>query len=357
MIYFVAAHDLLRFLTFASLLRIDPIMRIFRKKPKVAPATAVPDPLDPPLDRLLGDADAHRFGRELAKGRWLEYHDFLVALPDARHRDFYLLHLIPEGGPRPWMDEWAAARPESTLPLVFRGRGKALWAWEARGNGRGKTVKKDSWPVFYRRLVDADRDFAQAAAADESDPLPHEYSIWVATGLSLGQVEVQRRYAEVERRERLDSAAGIAMIQATARKWGGSHDGMFKFAHSVSAQAPDGHSAHKLVALAHIERWLDLPKEQQPAYFHAEAVRAEIRAAADRSVRSPLYTGGRLDPVDRNPFAMCFYLMRDYEAQLEQMRLIGPHITAAPWQYLGKAGRAFERARQNAQEATGGAAG
>lgn len=334
------------------------MMGIFRKKPPVPPAaTTAPEPPEPPVDPLLGDADAHRFRRELDEGRWQEYHDFLAALPNSRQRDFYLLNLIPAGGPRPWVDEWAAARPSSALPLVFRGRGKALWAWEARGGGRAGTVKEDSWPVFYQRLVDADRDLAQAAAADERDPMPHSHSIWVAMGLSLGQEEVQRRYAEVDRREHLHASAGVAMIQATARKWGGSHEGMFEFARSVSAQAPDGHSGHKLVALAHIERWLDAPKDQQPAYFRDEAVQAEIRAAADRSVRSPLYAGGVVDPVDRNPFAMCFYLMRDYDAQLEQMRLIGPHITAAPWQYQGRAGRAYERARQRALQATGQSAG
>lgn len=334
------------------------MMGIIRKRSKVPSVTrAVPEPPDPPVDALLGDPDAYHFRRELDEGRWQEYHDFLTALPDSRQRDFYLLNLIPKGGPRPWVDEWAAARSSSALPLVFRGRGKSQWAWEARGGGRANTVKEDSWPLFHQRLVGADRDFAQAAAADENDPLPHAHSIWVAMGLSLGQDEVRRRYAEVERREHLNGAAGVAMIQATARKWGGSHEGMFQFARSVSAQAPEGHSAHKLIALAHLEQWLDLPRERQPTYFHHEAVKAEIRAAADRSVRSALYPGGLLDPVDRNPFAMCFYLMRDYEAQLVQMRLIGPHITAAPWQYQGKAGWAYERARQKALQATGQSGG
>lgn len=326
-------------------------MGVFRKRTK-PPSAAVTTP-DPRLDPLLGDPDAHRFRAELSEGRWQDYHDFLMAVEDPRLRDFYLLNLIPKAEPPGWVDKWAAARPESALPLVFRGRGKALWAWQARGGGRASTVTEDAWQVFFQRLVAADRDFALAVAADGDDPLPHAHSIWVAIGLSLGQEEAARRYAEAERREHLNGAAGVAMIQATARKWGGSHEGMFEFARSVSAQAPEGHSAHKLVALAHLEQWLDLPTDQQPDYFHDEVVKKEIRAAADRSVRSPLYADGLLGPVDRNPFAMCFYLMRDYEAQLAQMRLIGPHITAAPWQYQGNAGRSYERARQKALQATG----
>jgi hypothetical protein len=339
-------------------------MAIFRRRPKVPPASAAPAAApeipNPPLDPLLGDRDAHHFRGELEEGRWQEYHDFLVAQPDARYRDFYLLNLIPDGGPRPWVDEWAAARPDSALPLVFRGRAKAQWAWQARGGGRANTVQEDTWPVFHQRLVDADRDLAQAAAIDPDSALPHVHGIWVAMGLSLGQAEVQRRYAEAVRREHLNASAGVAMIQATARKWGGSHEGMLEFARSVSAQAPEGDSGHKLIALAHLELWLDLPKGQDILHFKDEAVKAEIRAAADRSVRSPRYAGGLLDPVDRNPFAMCFFFMGDHAAQLEQMQLIGPNITATPWQYQGKPGRAYERARRRALEAleaTNGTAG
>jgi hypothetical protein len=44
------------------------------------------------------------------------------------------------------------------------------------------------------------------------------------------------------------------MIQALARKWSGSHDEMFEFARSESEQAPDGHSVHRIIALAQIAK-------------------------------------------------------------------------------------------------------
>jgi hypothetical protein len=45
---------------------------------------------------------------------------------------------------------------------------------------------------------------------------------------------------------------------------------------------------------------------------------------------------------------MCFGLMHDYAAELEQMHLIGPLITPHPWRYQGNPGQAYERARQRA---------
>ena len=321
-------------------------------KPAAAkPAAAEPPPV--PIDPLLGDADAHRFRAQLADGKWQDFHDFLLGSPTWRYRDFYACRLIPDGDPRGWVDDWVNERPDSSIPLFFRGRNKTNWAWEARGSGRAKTVGEDAWPVFYQRLVDADRDLSRAAAVDPRDPLPCAHSIWVAMGLSLGQQEIRRRDAEAERRDHLNLNACIAMVQAIARKWAGSHEEMFEFARSVSAQAPEGHSTHKVIALAHLERWLDLPKESRPGYFRDEEVKTEVRRAADLSIGSARYGEGLFDPVDRNPFAMCFYLMRDYPAQLEQMRLIGPNATDAPWHYLGKAGRAYARARHEALRATG----
>ena len=97
----------------------------------------------------------------------------------------------------------------------------------------------------------------------------------------------------------------------------------------VSAAAPEGHSAHKAIALAHVEKWLDEDREEQPRYFLAPEVKAEIRAAADRSIRSPRYAraGSVLSWSDRNVFAFCFRLMRDFDAQLAQMQIIGSRIT------------------------------
>jgi hypothetical protein len=90
-------------------------------------------------------------------------------------------------------------------------------------------------------------------------------------------------------------------------------------------------------------------------YFRGGAVGAEILRAADRSIRSPRYPGNRFTPSDRNIFAMCFSLMEDYNAQLEQMRQIGPLIQASPWNYQGNPGWAYERARTRALTAIPGA--
>jgi hypothetical protein len=115
---------------------------------------------------------------------------------------------------------------------------------------------------------------------------------------------------------------------------------------------------HRVIAEAHLERWLNLSEEspdgkaRQAAYFSAEPVKNEIRWAADRSIRSPGYTTRRGTPGDRNIFAMCFSLMHDFDALLEQMHLIGPLINPSPWGYQGDPGVVYEVARNRALQAT-----
>ena len=338
-------------------------MPLFKKASRPPPAQPAAQPQKGlPTDELMGDPAAHWFRGELAQGRWQELHDFLDGARDWDDRNFYVSALADINGRPDWLDEWVAARPGSPTPLLFRGTHRTLWAWQARGSGRATTVATDAWAVFHGRLVEADRDLARAAAMDGADPTPHARSLWTAIGLQLGQPEIRRRFGEVTRRHRGHVAAHSSMVQALAAKWYGSHEEMFEFARSASAQAPEGHSVHRVIAQAHLEKWLNLSREspdgkaRQAAYFSDEPVKNEIRWAADRSIRSPGYTTGRITPGDLNIFAMCFSLMHDFDALLEQMHLIGPLIHPSPWNYQGDPGVVYEVARNRALQATQGGA-
>jgi hypothetical protein len=321
-------------------------MAIFRKKS--APAPAGRPAASVPVPHLRGDQRALAFESQLAQGRWQEFHDFLESLTDWELRQFYVVELARISGRPEWVGEWVAAKPGSSLPLLFRGAHGMNWAWEARGGKRAQYVQEDAWPLFHSRLVEADQDLAKAAALDDRDPAPHAMSTTTARGLSLGQTEIKRRFELAHSRQPLYGPACTQALQGFARKWGGSHDAMFGFARWASGQAPDGHSVHKLIALAHIEMWMDAEQGVQPTYFQAEQVKQEIMGAARRSVLSPNYyrNGTVLSWLERNIFAFCFRHMRDYGAQLEQMRLIGPYVTEEPWHYQGEAGVIYEKHRQ-----------
>lgn len=323
------------------------MVAIFRRRPPVQAASTT-EPPAVPVQHMRGDPQALAFKAQLAEGRWQEFHDFLESLTDWELRQFYVRGLAEISGRPDWIQEWADARPGSSLPLLFRGAHGINWAWEARSNRRAQYVEEDAWPLFHGRLVEADQDLARAAALDDRDPGPHALSVITALGLSLGTAEVRRRFDQAHSRQPLNVPALASALQGLSRKWGGSHAAMFEFARWASGQAPEGHSAHRLIALAHIEMWLDAETEPQRNYFLAEPVRQEVMAAAQRGILSPAYgrDGNVLSWLERNIFAFCFRLMRDFDAQLTQMRLIGPRVTSEPWQYQGKAGVIYEKHRQ-----------
>lgn len=330
-----------------------------RKKPspEPIPPPAPPAPSAPEIPRFAGDRDALRFSEQLGAGKWEDFHDFLGETTDWDLRYFYLNSLADITGRPDWLDEWAAARPGSPLPLLFRAAHGIHWAWEARGRGWGSTVSDEAWKLFHTRIVNADRDLTRVAALDDQDPAPHVFSLTTARALSLGQTELRRRYGQVTQRDPDGSAAVAPMIQGTAKKWGGSYDGMLGFARDRSQSASDGSSAHNGIARAHIEGWL--AADDGGKYWTAE-IGQEIRAAADRSIRSAAYR--RADSVlqwqDRNLFAFCFAMLDDYDAQLAQMQIIGTRITDGPWEYL-KGGTAvgYQRLQRRAQEKLAAAPG
>jgi hypothetical protein len=306
----------------------------------------------------MGDPVAQRLAAGLAAGRWQELHDFLVATHDPENRFFYVNQLSRVIGNRPeWVDEWRAARPGSALPTLFSGALYVRSAWEARGDRRGKYVTRDAALSFHQRLILADRDLAAAAELDPRDPTPHAESIWVALGLSLGQPELHRRFTEVNRRHPWHCGAYRAVSQGAGPKWGGSFDTLFKLAQQVLDQAPEGHSVHAFVPTVHFERRVhfgvqkDATAADRDSYFRSPSVREQINQAARKSVGSPAYQPGHQAISDRNMFSMAFWLLGDYRAQLEQMKLTGPVISSVPWNYMSDPVGSYQKAWTEAASA------
>jgi hypothetical protein len=267
---------------------------LFRNPGRPGPARAPAEPAPPPAVWRETDPLVARIKADLDQGRWQEFNDFLEATRDWPDRNFYVSQLTDGLDGRPeWIDQWVGARPGAAVPLLFRGAHGITRAWAARGSGWAESVQEDAWPVFHARLVDADRDLARAATLDEADPTPLAHSLSAAMGLSLGLTEARRRFGEVIRRDPWNLNAHTRMLEVTKAKWAGSHEEMLGFARWASARAPEGASVHRVIPLAHIERWRAVGREPDNGkirardYFRAEEVRADVRQAALRSIYSP----------------------------------------------------------------------
>jgi hypothetical protein len=82
-------------------------------------------------------------------------------------------------------------------------------------------------------------------------------------------------------------------------------------------------------------------------------VRAEVHAAADKSVRHPDFRRIPGHQTADGWFALVFHLAGDHAAAAERFDAIGDLPTELPWGYYRDAGRAYTRYRTKAYRAAG----
>lgn len=281
------------------------------------------------VDPCWGDAVAQVWRERLARGEWQDLGSFLAGQADTERRDFYVEVLAETLADRPdWLDTWVEAQPGQALPLLVRGRHSIIWAWQARSERTASSVKADGARLFWERLERAETDLAEAARCAPDDAGPWVLLLTVARGLSQGVPRLHQLYAEAQQRCPWHQEAHRAMIQGLAAKWGGSTEEMFEFARDVSVRAPDGWGVHTVLAEAHIEGWLEA--EQKESYWQRPGVRAEILAAAARSIDVPHPRDSPWTRRNRNQFAFCYYRLKEHDRLSREFALIGPTVTS-PW--------------------------
>ena len=320
-------------------------MKLFGRKPSVPAASEI--------DPSWGDDQARKLRQQLARGKWHEAHAALEATKGNWDDRQFLVEVLTDGveGRPNWIDEWTRTHSESAAAWTIRGAHGIKWGWQARGGGKAEGVQDQSWQVFWNRLEEAERDLYKAAELDPTDPVPWTYLVIAARGIERGIPEIGERLKQAHARRPWHHFAFSQALQGFAKKWAGSHDLMFDLAHQVQNGAPDGASAHTVVAEAHVERWLYMAswdKDQANAleYFRTPAICDEIRTAAGRSIWSSSYERPRLAPYDHNFFTYCFFRMHDWESGRRGLDAMNGILNRFPWSYGGNPVDVFKKARE-----------
>jgi hypothetical protein len=303
-------------------------------------------------DLTFGDPTARRLRAALQGGEWQPVHQHLEGCRGWPARELLVealgAHEVLQGR-EALLDQWCAARPDSALPRLVRGRWRIAAAWAARGSGGASTVSQQGWQRFFRLLQQADEDLAAAAALDPQDPTPCALRLTTSRGLQLGQEETARRFEATVARDPHHRLAHAMRLASLCRKWSGSHEQMFAFARQAAQAAPEGSLLGGLIAQAHAERWLwarsfaekeaDDPQwfGKAGSYFQDPAVREELQRAWDRSLGSPSFREVGAAAHARNWFAFCLHLAGDRERTRAALEPLGKHATEVPWTWLGQA--------------------
>lgn len=288
-------------------------------------------------DTTLGSKAARNLRRQLNAGEFAAVEAFLADVRDGNDRWFFISALADlDGRKHPQVDDWVRRRPESVLARQVRARNYIGWAWDARGGGQAGTVTDEGWERFFKRLAVAEQDLGESLELDDRDPNTYAIMLITCKGLQLGLEEGLARFIRAKECGPEHLAAHYNYLVLACEKWGGSHEKMYGFAHSVRDDAPDGSNLHSIICDAHYERCLyGTHFDEDPTYeqfFRRPKVRRSIQDAYERSLGHPAHVKRRVQDFKvMNIFAWCFHEAGDYPMAKKLLRTVGDCWTRYPW--------------------------
>lgn len=305
-----------------------------------------------PAPRVDADSwDTDLAGMRAAAGRrdWADLRERLGAVPDGQERTWLLGRVVDVDGIERWIPAVVEAEPDSALALLVSGARRVSWAWEARTGARAKHVSRDQFQTFHERLRVAEEELYEVAGREPGWVAPWYFLQMAGRGLQVGQDIARLRFEAAVSRCPGHLGAHEQQLQQVCAKWSGSHEEMHGFARTSMLKGPEGSPLGELVALAHLEHWLDLDRGEDAAYIRRPDVVAELHEAADRSVRHPAYERPRDWIPTFNTFAMAFSLAGEKKAAAEFFKALEGRVTNFPWQYVDNdAAKAFGKWRDKA---------
>ncbi|MFI6250854.1 hypothetical protein [Streptomyces sp. NPDC051016] len=248
------------------------------------------------------------------------------------------------------VQEWIGAAVEEhaehrATALLISGARHISWGWEARTRARAVDVSREQWRVFRERLGIAEEQLLRAAESRPEWVTPWRRLLTSGRGMSLGPAVNETRLAAALRRDPLDLATHIEWLSQLQPRWGGKPGEALAFAREAFAGAPDGHRLGCVVAMAHIEEWVE---SDGGTSLDTPGTQEELREAARRSILHPAYERSPGWQQDFNIFAMALGLSAEGIVARRVFHELAGAYTPWPWQYMANPEKAYARHRRTA---------
>ncbi|KOG43135.1 hypothetical protein AQJ84_31200 [Streptomyces resistomycificus] len=282
------------------------------------------------------------------QGHWPAVQAYFTSL-DSTEKVSYAVGLLAETADVERMLEKAVAdRPADPLPRTLLADRYVRIGWGIRSDLRAKHVSQEQFDQFHDWLRRAEQILIDVCAEQPAYAPAWTVRLITARGLSLGQSEARRRYDRLTAHHPHHYPAQMQLLQQLCPKWGGSWDAAHGFAREAAAAAPDGSHAGALVALAHLEHWLELDGGEAGAYMRGLPVRDDLRFAAQVSVLHSDHRAGWYGIGAHSAFALAFSLGGHFEDALPHFTALGDRASDFPWSYLPNPKSAFVKYRKSA---------
>ncbi|MFF1449037.1 hypothetical protein ACFVYF_12920 [Streptomyces sp. NPDC058274] len=229
--------------------------------------------------------------------------------------------------------------------LLISGARHISWGWEARTAERAVNVTQDQWRVFHDRLRVAEEQLLEAAELRPDWITPWDHLLTSGRGMSLGHAVKEARLDAALRRDPLDLDIHVAWVSQLQPRWGGEPGQALAFARDALGRAPQGHRLGCVIAMAHIEEWVE---SDEGDCLETPAVQAELRNAAEHSILHPAYAWARGWQHDFNTFAMALSLAGERHTARRVFQTLDGAFTKWPWTYFAEPEKQFARHHRRA---------
>ncbi|NEB01018.1 hypothetical protein [Streptomyces sp. SID13726] len=295
--------------------------------------------------RALGDARVLALVEAADAGDWDGVKEALA--PFDLGRDHHVLGEVAElDGVQDWIGRAVEEDKEHrATALLISGARHINWGWEARTAARAVHVTREQWQIFYERLEIAEEQLLEAAELRPDWVTPWRRLLTSGRGMSLGPAVNETRRDAALRRDPLDLATHIEWVSQLQPRWSGEAGQALAFAREAYAGAPDGHRLGCVIAMAHIEEWVESDDKN---CLVTPDTQDELLEAAERSILHPDYVRRPGWQEDFNIFAMALSLASERIALPRVFDELEGAYTSWPWKYMTEPEKKYARARRNA---------
>ncbi|MEV0096076.1 hypothetical protein [Streptomyces sp. NPDC050738] len=265
---------------------------------------------------------------------------------DLGHDQLVLGQFAEIDGLQDWIGRAAEEDKEHrATALLISGTRHIKWGWEARTSARASDVSRDQWRVFHERLHIAEEQLLEAAELRPDWATPWSQLLTSGRGMSLGSAVNEARLDAALRRDPLDLETHNSWVSQLQPRWGGEPGEALAFARAALARTPEGHRLGCVIAMAHIEEWVESEDEN---VLNSSQIRDELRNAAWHTILHARYERRPGWQHDFNMFAMALSLACDSTLAPRVFRELGGAYTSWPWTYMAGPEKAYARFRQRA---------
>lgn len=295
--------------------------------------------------RALGDVRVLALVEAADAGDWEAVKTALT--PFDLGRDHQVLNELED---LPGVQDWIGRAVEEdeehrAAALLISGTRHINWGWEARTDARAVNVTREQWRIFHERLHIAEEQLFEAAELRPEWVTPWRRLLTSGRGMSLGPTVNETRLDAALRRAPLDLETHVEWVSQSQPRWGGEPGRAMAFARDAFARAPQGDRLGCVIAMAHIEDWVE---SDDAGCLRTPEIQAELRDAADHSVLHPSYARRPGWQHDFNVFAMALSLAGERQAAGRVFQALDGAYTRWPWTYFAEPEKQFARHQRRA---------